>query len=110
LLGVKKGKRNSYIVLEDKPEEFLILNIKPSDKYGYIFELQSKKSEEPLIATGNGNLRRLMDTNSNKRKRRLHKGPRWCTYTTKRNSQLTTSDNRQQSTNHIPWYGKRKTW
>jgi len=57
---VKKGKRNSYIVLEDKPEEFLILNIKPSDKYGYIFELQSKKSEEPLIATGNGNLRRLM--------------------------------------------------
>lgn len=58
--GVEKAKENSYIVKQDKPEEFLVLDIKPSDKYGYIFEFQSKKSEEPLIATGNGNLRRLM--------------------------------------------------
>lgn len=58
--GKKKAKENSYIVKQDKPEEFLVLDIKPSDKYGYIFEFQSKKSEEPLIAPGNGNLRRLM--------------------------------------------------
>ena len=58
--GIKKAKENSYVVKQDKPEEFLVLNIKPSDKYGYIFEFQSKKCEEPLIAPGNGNLRRLM--------------------------------------------------
>ena len=58
--GKKKAKDNSYIVEENKPFTAKVLDIRESDKYGYIFELKTKDCDDVLIAPGNTNLRRLM--------------------------------------------------
>lgn len=58
--GEEKAKENSYVVKENKPFEALVQDIKPSGKYGYIFEFKTKDCDEALIAPGNTALKRGM--------------------------------------------------
>jgi hypothetical protein len=66
--GNDNAKENSYVVEENKPFTALVQDIKPSGKYGFIFEFKSKDCDEPLIATGNTSLKRGMGYETEKDK------------------------------------------
>lgn len=56
--GEKNAKDNSYVVKKDEALTGIIMDIKESGKYGFIFELKIKECDENLILTGNTTLKR----------------------------------------------------